>query len=336
LSEIQATDQSQDRIAGAVQNDVLIGLNQHLFLAGGAHKTLEFAVGKIEPPASSYRAFEKNIRSRIDITAARGIPYLHVISPEKHSVLVEAIPFPISVRLGERYVANAPSAANSILYPFELFRQHRDHCFLRTDTHPSDYGIIILTAEIIKRLVGLDCSEEASRMLSSLSVEQTIEGDLGSKVQPPIKVTEKYLSSYWKAFFFSNKLPTNNGVCDIWISPGAVTDKRLLIFGDSVGRAIARVGSRFFREIVFLRTPFFHDDLIDQLRPDLMISENVERYLSLVQSDEDRPSFHMYPYLSGGAHVPGKEFAQAFSALLSFPRRPYKDFMRKYLQSCFA
>jgi hypothetical protein len=38
----------------------------------------------------------------------------------------------------------------------------------------------------------------------------------------------------------------------------------------------------------------------------------------------------MFPFLSNSAtFVPSREFAEAFSALLNFPRRPYKNFIDK-------
>ena len=57
--------------------------------------------------------------------------------------------------------------------------------------------------------------------------------------------------------------------------------------------------SYYFTEILFLRTPFFHPEIFEQVTPDILITQNVERYLASCQPDEVRPSFFMYPYLTG-------------------------------------
>lgn len=318
-----------DRKIGTIENDVLVGNDGHLFLAGGAHRVLELAQGKTAVPLVSFSTFEENIRQRLLECNNRRIPYVHVVVPDKHSVLVEAFPFTIDVTLGKQYIDRVPALENTICYPIALFREHSDHCFLRTDTHPSDHGIVILTTEIVKQLTLQDYHQETEIMLNNLTAERQNTGDLGSKLVPIVTSAERYLVPHWQSRFLSNGLPTNNGVTDIWLSEKALTEKRLLIFGDSVGRAIARVASRFFRIVVFLRTPYFHSDLLDVIQPDFVLSENVERYLSLVRPDSERPSFFMFPYLSGqNQPSPSKDFAETFSAILSHPRKPYQDLLK--------
>src|SRR5262249_32802344 len=118
----------------------------------------------------------------------------------------------------------------------------------------------------------------------------------------------------------------NNGIIDIIFRNEPYYQKRLLVFGDSFGRGLAAVLSHFFSETIFLRTPFFHREIFEQIGPDYVITQNVERYLSFCQADDMRPSFFMYPYLGKGVYAPTREFCEAFSAVLSYPRRPYLEF----------
>jgi len=105
--------------------------------------------------------------------------------------------------------------------------------------------------------------------------------------------------------------------------------KNILIFGDSFGREYTRFLGWYFRQSVFLRTPFFHEELIEQIKPDYVLTQNVERYLDFCQPDEVRPSFFMYPHLAGNPYRPAPEFAEAFSAVLSGGRAPYRSFLEK-------
>jgi SAM-dependent methyltransferase len=163
-----------------------------------------------------------------------------------------------------------------------------------------------------------------------LTVQRQHCGDLGSKLDPPVDSLETFALTNWKKFYFRNDIPGgNNGGVDIYFSPQALFAKRLLWFGDSFGRETVRFLSYFFSEILFLRTPFYHNDIVEQMCPDLIISSNVERYLASVVPDENRPLFFMYPFLTGRRYEPSSDFAEAFSAILSYPRPNYKTFVRK-------
>ena len=78
----------------------------------------------------------------------------------------------------------------------------------------------------------------------------------------------------------------------------------------------------------FYRTGHFHEELAALIQPDVLITENVERYLDTPLADEARPHFLLYPILQGQSYAPAKEFAEAFSAVLSYPRSPYWDFLK--------
>ena len=43
-----------------------------------------------------------------------------------------------------------------------------------------------------------------------------------------------------------------------------MTENRLLLFGDSFGRHCLAALSLFFREILFIRTRFFHPEIVAQ------------------------------------------------------------------------
>ena len=85
----------------------------------------------------------------------------------------------------------------------------------------------------------------------------------------------------------------------------------------------------WYAEVIFFRTGYFHEELAEQYRPDILITENVERYMGFCLSDKDRPQFLLYPYLNEKKYEPSKVFTEALSAVLSYPRKPYVDFVTK-------
>jgi hypothetical protein len=154
-------------------------------------------------------------------------------------------------------------------------------------------------------------------------------GDLGSKLGAPVGNKEKFVAIDWPLRSFHNDLQGNDGIVDIYFSKNGLYSLRVLCFGDSFGRSFCRLASYFFSEITFLRTRYLHEEIVDQIQPDIVLSENVERYLDFCTSDEERPSFFMLPHLIGKSYNPNASFAEAFSAVLSYPRLPYKRFTEK-------
>jgi hypothetical protein len=323
--------------AGSVENGVLVGHHDHLFLAGGAHDVLSYVQGRAHAPDVSFRNFEANILSRKRIAERHGIPYKHVVYPDKQSVMIDAFPVEDPICLGELYLSRCDPIRHLTIYPRDLLRKQSEGCFLHTDTHLSDRGGILVAGAIVKELTGIDYCQITEQTLSAVSQQREHCGDLGSKLTPHFSVPELFLSRGWGARVISNKLMRNDGIVDIWISPAALTSDRLLIFGDSFGRDLARIASLFFQETVFLRTPFFYPEMMAQIAPTHLLTQNVERYLTYVRHDADRPAFHMYPYFSPTARAePDAEFGEIFSAQLSYGRKPYKQYRAKYFGDSLA
>ena len=318
----------------AIINGVLLGHGGHLFLAGGAHNVLDYALGRRTVSAASQSLFERNILLRTAYAESIRTPYLHVLSPDKQSVLIDDFPVPDVISSGQVVVDRLPSIAANILFPLTLLRGMQGEGFLHTDTHMSDAGNALVSAEIVSRFTGTPQTSALEAISSKITRVVTHCGDLGSKLSPSVSHAEHCLAGGWGAEMISNRLKSNDGIVDIWVSPTALYDARLMVFGDSFGRDLSRFLSFWFTQVVFLRTPFLHPDLVTQYSPDFLITQNIERYLGSVRDDEQRPLFHMYPYLKrpGLTYTPDPTFAAAFSALLSVGRKPYLDFRDHYLK----
>jgi hypothetical protein len=318
------------REPGTIEKGVLCGRDGHLFLLDGGHHVFDFVLGLRRVRPESLSNFAANIRRRAGICDAAGCRYLHVIFPDKQSVMTEQFPVEDPERLGETYLRALPEIADRVCYPLDALRAI-DSPFLKTDTHLTEAGTIAAAGEIVRSLTGDDQSRHIERLLTSewLPAERT--GDLGGRFDENSRESRPIIKRTWLAALFNNKLlGGNNGIVDIIFCKEPVYDSRLLIFGDSFGKDASSILSYFFREVVFLRTAFFHDDMFHQIKPDFVITENVERYLSACVADDARPSFFMYPYMGNAEYAPDTAFAEAFSAILSYGRPPYFDFLKKH------
>lgn len=313
------------RDPGTLESGVLFGTDGQLFLADGEHSVLDFVSRQRSISSESVSRFAANIESRRRACDAQGIPYLHVLFPDKQSVLTANFPISDPVCLGEAYLQRASAVSDMVLYPRSFLQRSGPDVFQKTDTHLSDRGTVIVAKAVMDRLFDSRHEEAITAFLADIRHSMEWVGDLGRRFDPPIgEVRKVYRGDHRTKWFHNGIVGGNNGLVDIRFNAHPVYDKRLLMFGDYFGRELCRFLSLLVREIVFLRTPFFHQEMFEQIQPDVVISENVERYLSNCTPDADRPAFMMYPYLGQAQYMPDREFSEAFSAVLSYPRRPYQ------------
>jgi hypothetical protein len=96
-------------------------------------------------------------------------------------------------------------------------------------------------------------------------------------------------------------------------SPDSKTDKTLLIFGDSFFRVMLNQLAWGFRRVVFCRSAYFHSELVDAVKPDVIFGGAAERYLADVAPDDVRPHFLAYTLLAGRKMAPEPGFAELFA-----------------------
>ena len=317
---------------GHIENGVMFGRDGYLFLLDGGHHVFDLLLGLHKVSDQSFSNFGNNIAQRASICERAGVKFLHVIYPDKQSVMVDEFPVENPFCLTDIYLDKLPEVRKWVFYLRAALRNASLPPFMRTDTHLTEAGNIIAAGAIVEQLIGRDQSEHVNRLLASPDWHEIdYAGDLGGRFQPRLSEKRRLMRKTWPHRWFHNDLQGgNNGIVDILFSPGAVHDQRILIYGDSFSRDLSSVLSYFFREVVFLRTQYFHQDMFHQIQPDLLITSNVERYLSFCESDDRRASFFMFPHLGGNPYAPSKEFAEAFSAVLAYGRSPYFDFLNKH------
>lgn len=313
--------------------DVLIGREDFLFLSGGNHSPLSYSQGTIEVENKSIHNFWRNIYRRKNALEKRNILYRHVIAPDKHSVCRDVFPENISVFLGQKYISAASTSelASFVTYPLvEISADFRQYCY-RTDTHYRPYGTSLI---LMKTLQSLDL------YAPSLVLEKLIEpnlryvndwaGDLGSKFTPPKTEVRELLKHSPLVKRFSNVLAGgNNGILDLYInkSKDDLPLGRVMLFGDSYGRDIANQLAAISREVMFLRTPYCHIDLVDAAKPNIVITQNAERYLSRVLNDDARPMFFLFPFFKDQNYSMSVDCAKAVSAFFSVGREAGTKFL---------
>lgn len=304
--------------ANQVVHDVLLTQDKIAFLIGGNHAVLKFATGELVPSQASLNAFSANIASRHQLTAKRQASYLHVIFPDKQSVMIEAFPFQPVHRLGDLYLAHMPpSERDHVLYPADALRQQTSPSFLPMDTHMTDHGSLAVV-QMMLSAVQIVADEALSQIHDRIIKPQRWMGDLGSKFTPPLFQQGLVLSPNWPIRQFRSPGQFNDGMIDILLSPDAPIRRTALLFGDSFFRMMLPHLSAVFSRVVCLRSRFMHAEMLDLIRPDHIFTGSAERYLSDVAPDTEANAFMLYPHLRGTTDLTmDKDFLAAWDAVTS-------------------
>ena len=326
------TETMTTRPPGHIENDVLVGQDGMLFLAGGAHRVLAYLTGQLPLPAASLTAFQTNHRARVKLLDQRGIGFVHLITPDKHAVVPQLWPFPDQPPrlLADALLAQMGDATQHILHPRDQLRAAGLDAVSRVDSHYTDLGTIIVAAAVAERLTGQDPAPQHAALLAGLTAWREQAGDLGGKLSPPVTAREKVYARGLPGRMLTNDVRGGNtGIIDIHLNPAAALPQRLAVLGDSFGRHVAKFLRPWFREILFVRSQFFHPEMLGLFQPHHVVTQNVERYLANTKPDENRGHFLLLPLGGREPYTPSGEFVSTLQALLAVGRRPYADFTRQ-------
>lgn len=310
-----------------IENNVLFGSDGELFLASDRHFTIDLLQGRMKIDNRSIRNFRNNLKSRQNFCRDQRIIYAHLVAPDKHAVYRDKFPFAYSENIAEKY----RSESEDFLYPLcELSPLPRT--YWRTDTHWSVEGQIRI-AGIVAEAMGFS-TEEVRLGLSALrrcvlKATEESAGDLGVKLRPVQTELMDSLLPDWPIRQFSNGMRSgNDGRIVASYSGNSAARGRLVVFGDSFIALAHTALTVFFKEILFCRTRFMHREIITSACPDFVLTENVERYLSAVRSDEDAPPMLLMAQMAARQVEYRGNHALAIGAMLSGRNRIYREFAK--------
>ncbi|HBD5430932.1 TPA: hypothetical protein KKL41_004388 [Escherichia coli] len=203
------------------------------------------------------------------------------------------------------------------------------NAYLPLDTHLSDFGSLKVL-ELLLKSVGINATDTVKHISSCINKKQKWAGDLGGKLTPKMYQEGMILNPDWRYEQFKSPGGFNDGMVDIIISPDALLNETILLFGDSFFRMMLKHFSAIFKKVICLRTRFYHKEMIELVKPGYIFTGNAERYLSNVTSDKEAHAFSLYSYLRNEAPAErDNNFIRAFRAFTS----PESDFSKNYFLS---
>jgi hypothetical protein len=314
-------------------NGVLIGHEGFLFLGQGAHRVTDMATGKIKVTRAALNIFKQNLECRSGWCEANNVQFIHVVFPDKQTVRPDLWPLPTLVSIAQEYLSFVPTLHKYLEFPLKQLQQTAVRSISKVDTHYEIAGQVLAAASLVERILQKSQSEKVDALLANVTKEITVTGDLGSKLVPASTDKSLVFSKVWPHSYYSNRISGNNGIIDIRVSPSAESSKRILVMGDSFCRDTAFQLSYWFNEVMFIRSGFFHPEIAQFFRPDVLITGQIERYLDNPISDDEAPWFFAYPALNRANYSSDPKFQSALTAMLRYPGKKYRQFIENANQS---
>lgn len=317
---------------GDVEKGVLIGKEGWLFLWGGEHGQFKYLMGeRIEQGAVSN--FVSNIGSRLELCNFIDTPYLHVVFPSKPAIMTEYLPDKIAAKVKgiyRRHFADRVDAAG--LGDISVYLDHyfsslksKHQIYRPLDTHMTSVGAAFAANYIIEKLGWSHESMEYTKPVAS-----KVGGDLADMLGLADRRDEDVLivkSKHYRSWDNLSTLPGNTGNIVVTFNPDSASDKTLLVIGDSFSEQCLPYLGTFFRNITYIRSPFFQPDALALFAPDAVITSNAERYLRNVEADSEAASVFMSLY-GDDIYSPSVDFSYALKAQLA--RWTYPRFYEKW------
>jgi alginate O-acetyltransferase complex protein AlgJ len=268
---------------------VLIGKDGWLYFAG--EHSIELYQNALPLSESDLAVMRQRIAGRRDRLAAKGIGYAFVIAPDKHTIYPEFMPGGLPRKARPSQYSQTMEMAEAAHLPVGDLRPDLRAAkglgllYRRDDTHWNDLGVAVAMRPIFAAMrPGLDLAARPAS-LEDFNHETLKLGDLAemalidrSETGPVFKADRlacayQVVDKNWDSL--GRKLSTRTHC--------PAGGKKLLFIHDSFGQALLPRLAEHFGDMFALwarPTEEQFDALVEQEKPDFVLEERAERYLS--------------------------------------------------------
>ena len=269
---------------------VLVGKENWLFLQNDTNRIVEQNAGLCRFSPDDVKRWAVILETRTEMLKDRGIKYYFFVAPNKESVYSEYLPDGYIVcaqRPIHQLIEGLSASSVKLLYPLDALTRYKSELQLYTqvNTHWNARGAYVAyeyLASIIKRDYSLNIVQWQDIIFEDTEISE----DLGNKLDPP--QTSTYVRAHVKNA--KAQIIYDNGIINsgrIQISQNKETTlPTAIIFHDSfMTEGMLPFIMESFSRVQFIHTPIVDYNLIDQFKPDVVMTEMVERFIICIPSD---------------------------------------------------
>lgn len=269
---------------------VMFGREGWLYLRRDTNDSLGQHTGRVRFEPGQLAEWRTVLEGRIRESERFGAVWSCVVAPDKESVYPEFLPekiVPAERRPVHEFLDVAAEVEAPVIYPLDdLVAAKGDFdVYPKTDTHWNYRGAYVAYLAFCAgvRRQGLELEVVGEGDVSW--VDGQTEGDLGSKVRPEpiVGATIGPVLKENRAHLVSDNEVTNHGrvLCFEQEQPGP----RCVVFGESFTPFMLPILKETFQRLVFVHTSMFATGILEQERPDVILSLPTERFLIRVPGD---------------------------------------------------
>lgn len=268
---------------------VLVGKADWLFLRNDTNRIVEQNNGTLKLAESELEKWLRTLETRFAVLKTLGIKYYFLIAPNKESIYPEYLPSNYEL-CDDRTVYQLINACKSynlpLHYPIDILKPYKSkyQIYPSGDTHWNGIGAFI-AYEYIMSIIKKDFATTILDWEEAEFVEGETLLDLSNKLIPPQTsiFTWGMVKQPHAQIVYDNKV-INSGHIRITSNKNKSLPTAV-IFHDSFIDSMLLFLMESFSEIYLLRSPSFDYDLLRKIKPDVVISEMVERFLIHLPSD---------------------------------------------------
>lgn len=269
---------------------VMVGREEWLYLRRDSNDILAQHTGKLRFEPAQLSEWREVLEGRVSQSERMGAAWSCAIAPDKESVYPEYLPekiVPVDRRPVHEFLDVAHEAGTPVVYPLDrlLEAKRRGEVYPKVDTHWNYRGAYIGYRTLCEALgeQGFDL-----RLLEEDEVEwveRETEGDLGSKVRPEtiVGTTIAPALKQPRGRQVSDNEVFNHGRVACFEKAGS--GHRCVVFGESFTPFMLPFLKETFQRLVFVHTSMFVEEILEQERPDVILSLPTERFLIRVPDD---------------------------------------------------
>ncbi|MGL5795998.1 MAG: alginate O-acetyltransferase AlgX-related protein [Waterburya sp.] len=270
---------------------VIEGKNNWLFLDNDSNQINQQLTGKKTFSETELFKWKLLLETRELLLNKYNISYCFLVVPNKGCVYSEYLPD--SIKLSEDRCINqlinylADNSFAKILYPLETLKEAKARdlpVYRLRDTHWTAFGAFIFyqyvmsqISKTVKTYILSESSVEFSQVITKIS-------DLGDKldIREDVLLESKISNSSSKCIFNNNVKNTGNLM--VFENTNQNLPKAVL-FGDSFSSQLLKFLAESFSRLVIVWQPNLDYSIILNEKPDIVISQQVERFLVKIPDD---------------------------------------------------
>jgi hypothetical protein len=304
-SELRPQKKSKPTLA-----DVHVGKNGWLFLVGGSNNLIDYYRNPNLFGGRLLDAWISLLKKRVEYFENKKIQYVHLIVPNKLTVYPEhydgTLEFFSSSPLQKLHrnivERNEAKVLSHIINPTNYYLKIKEtnQLYWKTDTHWTFYGAFGAYQLICEKL-GIKANVD---LLKRHGPKVNFVMDLGGKLVPPLseevvffkllkdakRVYANELVEYKEENKLENDADLHVGSNVVFKNEASPNSQKVIIFGDSFSEyrphLLTGIIAETFREVHFVWSVGLDYKYIEKVKPDIVITEIVERFLPRVPSDD--------------------------------------------------